>query len=344
MSGCDGEGRSVKYGYKASAEQFGTRELLDYALLAERLGFDLVAVSDHFQPWRHTSGRAPLVFSWLGALAYASERITMGTSVLTPMLRYHPSVVAQGFATIDQLAPGRVFLGVGTGEAMNEVPATGAAWPSGKERRARLAEAVTLIRRLWTEERVDFDGTYYQTAKATVYERPDVPLPIYVAASGPLAGKLAGRIGDGVIATSGKAPELYESVLGNVREGAESVGRDATKFPHQIEIKVSYDTDLDAARKECAWWAALGLAPEQKQGVEDPVELERLADADPLAGTKRFIVSNDPDEVVDKIAPYVDLGFTELVFHGPGNDQQRFLELFARDVMPRLRERWPVTG
>jgi coenzyme F420-dependent glucose-6-phosphate dehydrogenase len=331
----------VRYGYKASAEQFGTRELLDYALLAERLGFDIVAVSDHFQPWRHTTGHAPLVLTWLGAFAQASERVTVGTSVLTPMLRYHPSVVAQGFATVDQLAPGRVFLGVGTGESMNEVPATGATWPPGKERRARLAEAVTLIRELWTGERVDFDGTYYKTVKATVYERPDVPPPIYVAASGPLAGRLAGRIGDGVIQTSGKAPELYETVLGKVREGAEAVGRDATKFPNQIEVKVSYDTDLRAAEEACAWWAALGLSAEQKQSVHDPVEMERLADADPLIATKRFIVSVDPDEVVDRIAPYVDLGFDELVFHGPGNDQARFLELFARDVLPRLRARWP---
>jgi coenzyme F420-dependent glucose-6-phosphate dehydrogenase len=330
----------VKYGYKASAEQFGTRELLDYALLAERLDFDIVAVSDHFQPWRHTTGHAPLVFSWLGALAYASERITMGTSVLTPILRYHPSVVAQGFATIDQLAPGRVFLGVGTGEAMNEVPATGTAWPGGKERRARLREAVTLIRTLWTQERVDFAGDYYTTSKATVYERPDTPPPIYVAASGPLAGRLAGRIGDGVIQTSGKAAELYETVLGKVREGAESAGRDAANLPNQIEIKVSYDTDRRFAEEACAWWAALGLTPEQKQGVEDPVEMERLADADPLIATKRFIVSDDPDEVVDKVAPYVDLGFSELVFHGPGDDQARFLEAFARDVLPRLRERW----
>ncbi|MET9020383.1 TIGR03557 family F420-dependent LLM class oxidoreductase [Actinopolymorpha sp. NPDC004070] len=330
----------MKYGYKASAEQFGTRELLDYALLAERLGLDIVAVSDHFQPWRHHGGHAPLVFSWLGALAHASERIEMGTSVLTPILRYHPSVVAQGFGTIDQFAPGRVFLGVGTGEAMNEVPATGTPWPGGKERRARLAEAVTLIRKLWTEDRVTFEGEYYRTHKATVYERPDVPLPIYVAAGGPLAGKLAGRVGDGVIATSGKPPELYENVLGQVAESAKAAGRDPGKFPHQIEIKVSYDTDLQAAKEACTWWAALGLSSEQKQGVDDPLELERLADEDPLIATKRFIVTDDADEVVERVAPYVDLGFTELVFHGPGNDQRRFLELFTRDVLPKLRDRW----
>lgn len=330
----------MKYGYKASAEQFGTKELLDYALLAERLGLDLVAVSDHFQPWRHSTGHAPLVFTWMGALAQASERIEIGTSVMTPMLRYHPSVVAQGFGTLAQLAPGRVYLGVGTGEAMNEVPATGTAWPSGKERRARLAEAVTLIRRLWTEERVEFEGEYYRTEKATVYERPEHPIPIYVAAAGPIAGKLAGRIGDGLIATSGKASELYETVLAKVAEGATEAGKDPASLPRQIEIKVSYDSDLEYARQACTWWAALGLSPEQKQGVEDPVEMERLADEDPLIATKRFIVTNDPDEVVARVQRYVDLGFTELVFHGPGEDQARFLNNFTRDVLPRLRKRY----
>lgn len=331
----------MKYGYKASAEQFDTRSLLDYAVLAERLGFDVVSVSDHFQPWRHTGGHAPLVFTWLGALAQATERVTMGTSVLTPILRYHPSVVAQGFATLAQLAPGRVFLGVGTGEAMNEVPATGAEWPSGKERRARLTEAVEVIRALWTGERVDFAGDYYRTNKATIYERPDEVIPIYVAASGPLAGRLAGRIGDGLIATSGKANELYEAVLGKVEEGRGLHGNLDVPYPRQIEVKVSYDTDLQLAKDACSWWGALGLSAEQKQGVDDPVELERLADADPTIATKRFIVSDDPDEVVERIGRYVNLGFTELVFHGPGNDQWRFLESFAADVLPRLRKRWP---
>ena len=330
----------MKYGYKASAEQFGTKQLLDYAVLAEQVGLDIVAVSDHFQPWRHHGGHAPLVFSWLGALAQATERVEIGTSVLTPTLRYHPSVVAQGFGTIAQLAPGRTFLGIGTGEAMNEVPATGTAWPSGKERRARLTEAVELIRQLWTSERVTYSGEYFRTDKATVYERPDQQIPIYVAASGPLAGKLAGRLGDGLIATSGKADEVYEGVLGKVSEGAAEAGRDGEALPRQIEIKVSYDTDLSAAERNCSWWAALGLSPEQKQGVDDPLELERLADADPSIATKRFIVTTDPDEVVEKVGRYVNLGFTELVFHGPGADQRRFLELFARDVLPKLRERW----
>src|SRR4051812_18522860 len=191
------------YGYKASAEQFGPSELLDLSLEAERRGLDAVAISDHFQPWRHTGGHAPAALPWLGAFAGRSQRATIGTSVLTPTLRYQPAVVAQAFATLACLNPGRVFLGVGSGEAMNETPATGADWPGAKERRLRLAEAVALIRQLWAEERVTFEGDYYRTHNATIYDRPEQAPPIYMAASGPLAAKLAGRAGDGYISTSG---------------------------------------------------------------------------------------------------------------------------------------------
>ena len=328
------------YGYKASAEQFAPRELLELSLRAERAGFGVLAVSDHFQPWRHHGGHGPAALPWLGALAARTERATIGTSVLTPTLRYAPAVVAQAFATLACLAPGRVFLGVGTGEAMNETPVTGAAFPPVKERRRRLAEAVKLMRALWTQERVDFDGEYYRTEKATVYDRPDEPVPIYIAASGPLAAKLAGRAGDGLIVTSGKRPELYRELTTALDEGAAAAGRDAGALARMIEIKVSYDRDRQFAHDACAWWAALALTPEEKAGIEDPVEMERAADAAADRAHTRFIVSDDPDEVVDRIAPYVQLGFMELVFHFPGTEQRRQIDAFAADVLPRLRERF----
>ena len=330
----------MRYGYKASAEQFGTRELLEFSLLAERSGLDTVAISDHFQPWRHKTGRAPAALTWLGAFAATSTDAYMGTSVLTPTMRYQPAIVAQAFASMAQLAPGRVYLGVGTGEAMNETPVTGGPWPSGKERRQRLEESIQVIRLLWTEERVDFEGQFYTIERATVYERPDEQIPIYLAASGPIAAKLAGRQGDGFICTSGKSPELYQQLVENVEAGAVAAGRDPKAIARQIEIKVSYDTDVAVAEEACRWWAALALSGEQKAGIEDPVEMERLADENADKASSRFIVSNDPDEVVERIAPYVDLGFTELVFHAPGNDQARAIELFTRDVLPKLRERF----
>ena len=330
----------MHFGYKASAEQFGPQELLDLSLEAERRGFDTVAISDHFQPWRHHGGHGPAALPWLGALAARSETVTVGTSVLTPTLRYQPAVVAQAFATLACLAPGRVFLGVGTGEAMNETPVTGDAFPAVKERRRRLAEAIKLMRALWTSERVDFEGEYYRTEKATVYDRPDEPVPVYIAASGPLAARLAGRTGDGLIVTSGKKAELYRDLVAAAAEGAERAGRNPDSLERMIEIKVSYDRDRAYAHDACRWWAALALTPDEKAGIEDPVEMERAADAAADRAHTRFIVSDDPEEVADAIAPYVVLGFTRLVFHFPGTDQHRQLDAFADDVLPRLRERF----
>jgi coenzyme F420-dependent glucose-6-phosphate dehydrogenase len=330
----------MRYGYKASAEQFAPVELLEYAAMAEQVGLDSVAISDHFQPWRHNGGHGPAALSWLGAAGQRTATALLGTSVLTPTLRYHPSVIAQHFATLAMLTPGRIFLGVGTGEALNETAPTGFPWPGGRERRRRLAEAVELIGRLWREERVDFEGEYYTTQRATVYDRPDDPVPILMAASGPLAAKLAGRLGDGFICTSGKDPQLYRDLLAAVEEGAAGAGRDAAGMEKMIEIKVSYDNDKAFARDACRWWAALSLTSEEKRDVDDPVEMERLADANADRAHTRFIVSDDPEEVVERIAPYVEIGFDHLVFHAPGADQARFLEAFSADVLPRLRDRW----
>jgi coenzyme F420-dependent glucose-6-phosphate dehydrogenase len=323
-------------GWKASAEQFDPKRLLDYAVLAEELGYDSVVVSDHFQPWRHDGGHAPFSFSWLAAVGERTSRIGLGTSVVAPSYRYHPAIVAQAMATLGCLYPGRLFLGVGTGEAMNETPVTGGTFPGRKERRMRMAEAIRLIRALWTEERVDFEGQWYRTEKATIYDRPEEPVPIYVAASGPLAAKLAGRVGDGFICTSGKDPELYERLLASVAEGAEAAGRDTAQVRRMIEVKVSYDRDREYAVQACNWWAALALTPEQKEGVDDPLEMERLADENIDRAPSRFIVSDEPEEIAAGIRRYADLGFDELILHAPGADQARFLDQFAEDVLPLL--------
>ncbi|MCK0197323.1 glucose-6-phosphate dehydrogenase (coenzyme-F420) [Ancylobacter sp. 6x-1] len=329
----------LRLGYKASAEQFDARTLLDFAVAAERAGFDSVFVSDHFQPWRHTGGHAPSAIAWLGAVGAATSRIVMGTSVLTPTFRHHPSMVAQAFGTLGQMFPGRIILGVGTGESLNEVPATGAAWPEMKERSARLREAVRLIRQLWSEERVTFEGDYYRTERATIYDRPEQPVPIYIAGAGPMIAKYAGRAGDGFICTSGKGWELYrDTLLPNVAEGLAAAGRDPAGYDRMIEMKVSFDPDPARARDDTRLWAALALSPEEKMSVEDPLEMERLADALPAERTaKRWIVSSDPDEHVARIGDYIALGFRHLVFHAPGTDQERFLKLYSTEILPRLR-------
>ena len=332
----------LRLGYKASAEQFPPKELLEYAVLAEKLGLDSVFVSDHFQPWRHTGGHAPFSLSWLGALGARTDRIVMGTSVLTPTFRYHPSVVAQAFATLGDLYPGRVVLGVGTGESLNETPATGMHWPEQKERTARFREALQLIKNLWREERVSFEGGYYQTREATIYDRPEEAVPIYVAAAGPVIAKLAGEQAEGFICTSGKPMELYsQTLLPAVDAGLAKAGRAPDSIDRMIEMKVSFDTDRERARLDTHYWGALALSPEEKMNVEDPLQMERLADALPVERTaKRWIVSSDPEEHVERIRPYIELGFRHLVFHAPGPDQARFLKLYAERVLPLLRKRF----
>ena len=330
----------LRFGYKASAEQFAPRELIEFSVLAEQAGFDSVFVSDHLQPWRHTGGHAPAALPWLGALVASTERVLVGTSVLTPTFRYHPGVVAQAFATLGCLAPGRVILGIGSGEAMNEAP-LGIAWPDGKERFARFKEAITLIQELWAGERVTFEGVHYRTEQATIYDRPDVPVPIYVAASGPAATRLAGRVGDGFICTSGKGRELYtDTLLPALAEGAAKADRTLDDLDLMIEVKVSFDPDRDRAMQDTRFWGALALSSDEKTGVEDPVEMERLADALPTERTaSRWIVSDDPDEHVERIWEYVEMGFRHLVFHAPGPDQKRFLALYEQHILPRLRAR-----
>jgi coenzyme F420-dependent glucose-6-phosphate dehydrogenase len=329
----------LKLGYKASAEQFGPRDLLDFAIAAEEAGFDSVFISDHFQPWRHTGGHAPFSFAWMGALGARTSHIAIGTSVLTPTFRYHPSVVAQAFGTLGALFPGRVILGVGTGEALNETPSTGMEWPEPKERLTRLREAIELIKRLWTEDRVTFDGTYYKVRNATIYDRPETPVPIYIAGAGPLITKYAGRTADGFICTSGKPFELYrETLLPNLAAGLAAAAREPSAVDLMIEMKISFDTNRDQALQDTRAWAALALTAEEKVTVEDPLEMEKLADALPIErAASRWIVSTDPEEQVERIRPYVEMGFRHLVFHAPGPDQRRFLRLYSEKVLPRLR-------
>ncbi len=330
----------LRLGYKASAEQFGPRELVELSVSAEEHGFDSAMISDHFQPWRYNGGHAPFSLAWLAAVGERTRRIQIGTSVLTPTFRYNPAVIAQAFATFGCLYPGRVMLGVGSGEALNEI-ATGftGEWPEFKERYGRLRESIELMRELWTGKRVDFDGQYYRTVGASIYDVPAEGIPIYIAAGGPLVARYAGRVGDGFICTSGKGMDLYtEKLMPAVTEGAEKAGRSVESVDTMIEIKLSYETDAELALDNTRFWAPLSLTPEQKHSISDPIEMEAAADALPIEQiAKRWIVGTDPDAVVAAIEPYIAAGMRHLVFHAPGHDQARFHELFARDLAPRLR-------
>ncbi|MEU6130799.1 glucose-6-phosphate dehydrogenase (coenzyme-F420) [Saccharopolyspora sp. NPDC047091] len=331
---------SIKIGYKASAEQFAPRDLVEFAVQAEENGLDSVMVSDHFQPWRHNQGHAPFALSWMSAVGERTSRVQLGTSVLTPTFRYEPAVVAQAFGTLGSLYPGRVMLGVGTGEALNETAVTAREWPEFKERFRRFREAIDLIRTLWREERVSYEGEYYRTSNATIYDRPEGGVPIYVAAGGPMVAKYAGRVGDGFICTSGKGMELYtDKLLPAVEAGAEAGGKNAADMEKMIEIKLSYDPDRERALQNTRFWAPLSLPAEVKHSLADPEQMEKAGEELPIEQVAtRWIVASDPEEVLAEVKAYLDAGFDHLVFHAPGSDQTRFLETFGADVAPRLRE------
>lgn len=335
----------LKIGYKASAEQFGPVELARYAVLAEEVGLDSVFVSDHVQPWRERGGHGPAALPWLSWVAARTERVMLGTSVLTPSFRYHPGVIAQEIATMACLAPGRVVLGVGTGEALNE-QAMGVlpdGWPKFAARLARLREAVDLMRRLWSGERVTaVEGSVWPVAGLRLYDLPPQPVPVWVAAAGPKIARFAGAVGDGFIATSGKGRELYaDELLPGVAAGlAERVGGPrATTYERMLELKCSYDPDPARALENCRFWAPLSLPAETKHSLGDPAAMEAAADELPIEQVaRRWIVASSPEEVVAAAGEYVEMGFTHLVVHGPGADQERFLRSFARDCLPGLRE------
>ena len=325
-------------GWKASAEQFAPAALLELAIAAEAAGFDSIVTSDHFHPWRDTDGHAPFSFAWLAAAGQRTKRARLGTSVVSPGWRYHPAIVAQAFATLASLTPGRVFLGVGSGEAMNEVPVTAAEWPAPRERQLRLREAVLLIRELWADDYVTHEGDHFRTKAAKIFDKPPAPVPILLAAGGPKAAELAGEIGDGMIVTSGKKRELYvDDLLPGAERGLRASGRDASRFERMIEVKLSFDTQQERALWNCRPWAALALPEEAKRGVQDPREMERRAKDAVDNAPSRFIVSADPDEACVRIATYVDLGFRHLVFHLPAEDQKRSIDLVGKEILPRLR-------
>ena len=332
----------LKLGYKASAEQFAPRELVELAVAAEAHGMDSATVSDHFQPWRHEGGHAPFSLAWMTAVGERTKRLILGTSVLTPTFRYNPAVIAQAFATMGCLYPDRIFLGVGTGEALNEI-ATGyeGEWPEFKERYARLRESVRLMRELWLGDRVDFEGEYYKTKGASIYDVPEGGIPIYIAAGGPQVAKYAGRAGDGFICTSGKGEELYkDKLIPAMKEGAEAAGKNPDDIDRMIEIKISYDTDPELALENTRFWAPLSLTAEQKHQHRRPDrDGEGRRRAAHRAGRQALDRGVGPRRGRGEgQGQYVDWGLNHLVFHAPGHDQRRFLELFKKDLEPRLRK------
>lgn len=328
----------VTLGWKAGPEQYPPVELLGYAIAAEQAGFDFIEVSDHFQPWSE-AGQACFTWTWLGAVAARTSKIRIGPGVTSPILRYHPAIIAQAAATVSHFAPGRSYLSVGTGEALNDYAATGM-WPEYDERRDRLAEAIDLIRALWTGGEVTHEGPFYQTHKARLYTPPATPIPLYISTMAPGSAKFAGQHGDGLITTGGQEPDVYRQIMENFDDGAKEQGKDPSKMPRLVELSVAYTDDRQAAIEyRRKYWAATYLPALFDQKIYTPEMAEQNGAAvgsDTIE--KKVCISANPDDHVRFAQQYIDLGFDHLIFHSAGPDQQGFLEGYGRDVLPRLRQ------
>lgn len=328
----------LRFGWKAGPEQYAPVELMDYAVVADKVGFDLIDVSDHFNPWSE-QGQAVFTWTWLGAAATHTNRAILSPGVTCPILRYHPAIIAQASATVTHFAPNRFWQGFGTGEALNEFAVTGQ-WPSYAERRERLIEAIHLIKALWRGEEVSFEGKYYQTHKAKLYTPPTSPIPIIFSALAPHAAEFAGEYGDGLWSVGGKQPDLYKGMMKNFEQSAKKAGKDPSKMPRLIELNVAYDGDIDAAiQEQLKYWAGTYVPAMYEQNLYTPAmsqENGEVVGADTVKKTGCF--STNPEDHVKFVQQYIDLGFDCLIFHCPGPDQRAFLESYAKDVLPKLRD------
>jgi G6PDH family F420-dependent oxidoreductase len=318
----------LKLGLHLSAEEHGPDFLVQTAVKAEKAGFDFVTVSDHFHPWTTSQGESPMVWAVLGAIAQATERVGVGTAVTCPTIRTHPAIVAHAAATVAAMMPGRFFLGVGTGERLNEC-IHGDRWPSAPVRREMLEEAVEVMRALWTGEVVRaHHGRHYTVEHARLFTLPDAPPPVVVSGFGPQSVELAGRIGDGYM---GVAPDA-ESV-----EQFRAAGGAGKPCYGKLDTCVAED-DATARRIAFETWPTSALEGEIGQELATPEHYEQAAATLTEEHVAEGILcSNEARQHIDAIGEYADAGFDHVVVQQCGDDQDRLIALYAQEVLDEVR-------
>jgi G6PDH family F420-dependent oxidoreductase len=318
---------STQFGYALSSEEHRPSVLVANAARAEAAGFDFATISDHFHPWIDAQGHSPFVWSVLGAIAQATERLTVGTAVTCPTIRTHPAIIGHAAATAADMLPGRFFLGLGTGENLNE-HITGERWPSADERREMLAEAIDLIRELWTGKMVSFEGAHFTLVDARLYTLPGKPPPIYIAASGEKSSELAGKLGDGLINTS---PDK------DVVKSFDAAGGKSKPKLAQITVCWHHD-EAEARRVALKYWPTSAIPGELGQELPLPRHFEQAAKSvteDQLA--ERIACGPDVARHLAAIQKYVDAGYTHVYVHQVGPEQEEFFAAYEREVLPELR-------
>jgi len=317
----------MRWGYTCSSEEFEASELVRLAVRAEEAGFEFVTVSDHFHPWTDSQGHSPFAWSTVGAIAALTERVAIGTGVTCPLIRYHPAVVAQAAATSAELTGGRFFLGVGTGEALNE-HITGDRWPPANVRLDMLVEAVAILRALWTGDSVDHYGDYFTVENARVYSRADEPPSIYWAAAGEQSAALAGQHADGLWSTSPSA-ETVEAYRGGGGTG-DVIG----------QLTLCYGNDrAEAIATAHRVWPNAAIPGQLSQDLPTPTHFGQAAElvtADTIA--QQVICGDDTAAVVEAVRQYHEAGFTMLHFHQVGPDQRGFLDWWIEELADALAD------
>ncbi|MGD2102418.1 MAG: TIGR03557 family F420-dependent LLM class oxidoreductase [Acidimicrobiia bacterium] len=324
----------TRFAYFCGHEQWQPEELVEHAVLAERAGFDLVVVSEHFHPWVDDQSASGFAFATIGAMAAATSAIGFATGVTTPLFRYHPAVVAQAAATLDRLCGGRFILGVGTGENINEGP-LGYEFPKYAERNARMAESLEIMRRLLDGEKLTFEGEYYRTDRARLYSPPTGPVPILMAAGGPKSATLAGERAQGVVTSVKDPAETKERVLGPLTAAARDAGRpDPTVLATRWSL---YASNEDEAWRALFSWRGL-RAPGRLEAV-DPQTLRERADELPREDVLgRYTLVDSVEDIVEAYRPLVDdLGADIVTFQMASLDQPALIGTLGSEVLPRLR-------
>ena len=316
----------TEIGYTLSSEEFGPRDLVGFARRAEEAGFGFALVSDHFHPWIDRQGHSPFVWAVLGGVAQATSRLRVGTGVTCPLIRIHPAIIAQAAATVAAAMPGRFFLGAGTGENLNE-HVTGERWPAIDQRLDMLEEAIAVMRTLWRGGQQTVRGTYYTVEQATIYTLPEEPPPIMVAAAGERATRMAGELGDGLIATSPEAETIR-----TFREA----GGDGKPTYGQVHVCWAEDEER-AKRTAYEHWPNTSIKGEMGQELPLPRHFEQAAEMlTPEDVAETTPCGPDPERHLDAIRSYVDAGFDHVYVHQVGPGQEGFFRFYEREVLPKV--------
>ena len=326
----------TRIGYAAMLEQFHPTELLDYCVAAEGAGFTAgFMVSEHFHPWTPQQGQSAFAWSFMGALGTRTS-LPFGTAVTCPGFRYHPAVLAHAAATLGAMFPGRFYLGLGAGEALNE-HVVGGVWPEIGIRSAMMFESIEIINKLFSGNVVKHKGEFFTLESAKLYTRPGEPVPVYVATAGPVNARKAGKFADGII-TVGAADEKIGMLWGKYEEGAREAGKDPSRSPKMLQIHVSWArTDEEAVQNAMVEWPNGGMSF-PKQDIKNPEDLAAMAKlVRPEDFKDRVLMTGDLEAHTKHIQHYVDMGFDEVHIHNVGRNQAEFIEVFGREVLPRLR-------